>query len=130
MAAAIRRIGELLRRKTSPRQAATPRQVRHPIGTDGVLTGSARFGKSRPVTFFAWLCGLDKAVLGRVIANRPETALLARPPRDRAELASRLQHEALIGLHYLMANRPVHDVVDMVAASGGHSTIGALAKAF
>lgn len=82
------------------------------------------------MTFFAWLCGLDKAELGQVIANRPETALVAGPPRDRAELASRLQHEALVGVHFLMADRRVHDVVNMMAASSGRSTIETLAKAF
>jgi hypothetical protein len=82
------------------------------------------------VTFFTWLCGLDKTELGRIIAHRPETALLTRPPRDRAELAARLQDETAVGVHYLMANRPVHDVIDMIAASGGQSTIETLAKAF
>lgn len=82
------------------------------------------------MTFFAWLCSLDKTELGRVIEHRPEAALLGNAPRDRAELASRLQHEALIAVHYLMANRPVHDVAEMVAASDGQSTIETLAKAF
>ncbi|WP_027344374.1 helicase-associated domain-containing protein [Hamadaea tsunoensis] len=82
------------------------------------------------MTFFAWLCGLDKTELGRVIAHRPESVLLAGPPRDRAALASLLQHEALVAAHLQTAHRPVHDVVDMVAALGGQSTIEALAKAF
>jgi Helicase conserved C-terminal domain len=82
------------------------------------------------VTFFAWLCGLNATELGQIIANRMEVALLAGPPRDRAELATRLQSEALVAVHYLTANQPVHDVAEMVAASAGQSTIEALAKAF
>jgi hypothetical protein len=82
------------------------------------------------VTFFAWLCGLDKIELGRVIANRRETTVVAGPLRDRAQLASVLQNETLVGVQYLLANRPVHDVAEMVAAMGGQSTMEALAKAF
>jgi hypothetical protein len=82
------------------------------------------------VTFFAWLCSLDKTALGRIIANRPEIALLAGPVKDRADLTMRLQIEPVVAVHYISANQPIHDVVEMTAASGGQMTIEALAKEF